>query len=123
MENRKRDIRFKTQNDPFTAISRSLELSGSSSKPLLRPWKPLTHSSTMSLEDIRTSRESSERQRALALIAVKRREAGAMSEASATPSTVRGGGYSDVFNRREVALAAKERDGRRGRESWRDQRW
>jgi len=53
---------------------------------------------------LRLSRESSERERALALIRRKQRE----MRGSETPSTVHGGlddGYKDVFNRREVEEA------------------
>ena len=61
----------------------------------------------------RLSRESSERQRALELIARKRRE----MEGSETPSTVYGGsgGYGDVYNRREVEEAHRYRDRREDR--------
>ena len=56
----------------------------------------------------RLSRESSERQRALELIKRKKREL----EGSQTPSTVRStdGGYGDVFNKREVEEAHRNRD-------------
>jgi hypothetical protein len=53
---------------------------------------------------MRLTRESSERERALALIRRKQRE----MRGSETPSTVHGGldeGYGDVFNRREVEEA------------------
>ncbi|KAI0666522.1 hypothetical protein C8Q78DRAFT_456686 [Trametes maxima] len=58
----------------------------------------------------RLERESSERQRALELIARKKRE----MVGGETPSTVRGGGYGDVYNRREVEEVRRER--MRGRE-------
>ncbi|KAJ7073736.1 hypothetical protein C8F01DRAFT_1205218 [Mycena amicta] len=68
----------------------------------------------------RLARESSERERALALIRRKQRE----TRGSETPSTVHGGsgpGYSDVFNRREVDDAHR---GRHPRDSdYRRTRW
>lgn len=60
----------------------------------------------------RLGREAAERQRALALIARRRKEAAG----SATPSTVRGGeeedGYADVYNRKEVEEVRRFRDRR-----------
>ena len=60
----------------------------------------------------RLSRESSERRRALELIARRKRE----MAGSATPSTVYGGmddgGYGDQYNRREVEEAHRYRDRR-----------
>ena len=59
----------------------------------------------------RLSRESSERERALALIRKKRRE----MMGSEAPSTVHGGmedGYGDIFNKKEVE-EARIRRGRR----------
>ena len=64
--------------------------------------------------EARLNRESSERQRALELIRRKKREL----EGSETPSTVygggmeKGGGYTDVFNRKEVEEAHKHREHR-----------
>jgi hypothetical protein len=83
-------------------------------------------SSSPSTITSRLHRESTERERALALIARKKRE----MEGSETPSTVHGGdygGYTDVFNKREVEEAhrgwgrsARDRD--RGRDR-RDRPW
>ena len=67
----------------------------------------------------RLARESVERERALALLRRKQRERDQAESATATPSTVNGGlGYADVFNRREVEDAQRERD-----RSWRFRRW
>jgi hypothetical protein len=66
----------------------------------------------------RLTRESSERQRALALIERKKREA-ALAAAASTPSTSYGltpyggnetPGYSDQFNTEEVQLAHRSKD-------------
>lgn len=62
----------------------------------------------------RLARESSERERALALIAKKKRE----MAGSETPSTVHGGdyaGYGDLFNRKEVEEAHRGWNRERGR--------
>lgn len=70
----------------------------------------------------RLARESVERERALALLRRKQREREQAERATATPSTVKGGnggpGYTDVFNRREVEDAHRERD-----RLWRHHRW
>ncbi|KAN0113792.1 hypothetical protein V8E52_007445 [Russula decolorans] len=70
----------------------------------------------------RLARESVERERALALLRRKQREREQAERATATPSTVNGGdggvGYADLFNRREVEDAHRERD-----RSWRHRRW
>jgi len=57
--------------------------------------------------DTRLSRESSERERAQALLRRKQRERERELSGSATPSTVHGdfGGYGDVYNREEVEAA------------------
>jgi hypothetical protein len=64
------------------------------------------------------NRESSERQRALELIQRKKIE----MLGSETPSTVRGGGYEDMYNRADVEEAHKFKD-RRGGNIGRDRRW
>jgi hypothetical protein len=70
----------------------------------------------------RLARESAERERALALMRRKQRERERAESSAATPSTVHGGnggpGYTDVFNRREVEDAHRERD-----RVWRRRRW
>jgi hypothetical protein len=95
-----------------TSSHRQAPSSDSSTQPTGAAGSP--PQSTLSA---RLTRESSERERALALIARKRREA-----ATETPSTVHGGmddggGYRDVYNRREVEAAHKERD-KRGKRGW-----
>ncbi|KAG2126119.1 hypothetical protein BD769DRAFT_1735552 [Suillus cothurnatus] len=97
---RLRDLASKTMNDPLTAITHQLASGSSSnnSSPMKPP--PLPSDATA----MRLTRESSERERALALIRRKQRE----MRGSETPSTVHGGldeGYGDVFNRREVEEA------------------
>lgn len=95
------------------AASRDRSSQSSSSRPSYpRPNSSSTSNSMSNPVEARQSRESSERQRALDLIARKRRE----MEGMMTPSTVagddRGGGYRDVFNRVEVEEAGRRR-GRR----------
>jgi hypothetical protein len=142
---RDRDLAFKALNDPLTAITHQLaarsQSSSSSSKPqpkhlLPRPprsnARPSNHREALpapapappqSTLTSRLTRESAERERALALIARKKREL----QGSETPSTVHGddyGGYTDVFNRREVEEAHRGwgRSGRDHRERERDLR-
>lgn len=117
---RLRDLASKTMNDPLTAITHQLASSSSSnhSSPVPQPsWRPSKHrappdsnnkmkppSPPSDATTMRLTRESSERERALALIRRKQREL----RGSETPSTVHGGldeGYGDVFNRREVEEA------------------
>ncbi|OAX38482.1 hypothetical protein K503DRAFT_691461 [Rhizopogon vinicolor AM-OR11-026] len=113
---RKRDMASKTMNDPLTAITHQLasRSSSSNSSPApqrfkhrpppgsngsMKPPPPPSDATSM-----RLARESSERERALALVRRKQRE----MRGSETPSTVHGGldeGYGDVFNRREVEEA------------------
>lgn len=128
-----RDLARKSVHDPLTSINQ--RLAQGSSPPKSRPPPPpppSARSAPNSKVAERLSRESSERQRALALIARKKREM-----ESATPSTVRGpdgmdGGYGDVYNRREVEEAHRHRDRRddrrdrrgSGRDEWdRGRRW
>ncbi|KAI6047013.1 hypothetical protein EDC04DRAFT_2557331 [Pisolithus marmoratus] len=128
-----RDMAFKTINDPLTAITQQLAARSSSSndtrsalpnnrwrnnrfprKPDPPPPPPQPKQLDPASERLR--RESSERERALALIRKKKRE----MEGSETPSTVHGGmdnGYGDVFNRREVEEAHAQRD------RWRRTHW
>ncbi|KAG1764336.1 hypothetical protein EDD22DRAFT_883923 [Suillus occidentalis] len=118
---RLRDLASKTMNDPLTAITHQLASGSSSnnSSPAPRPsWRHSRHRAPPESNDkmkppppppsdattMRLTRESSERERALALIRRKQRE----MRGSETPSTVHGGldeGYGDVFNRREVEEA------------------
>ncbi|KAG1731329.1 uncharacterized protein EDB91DRAFT_1154521 [Suillus paluster] len=117
---RLRDLASKTRNDPLTAITHQLASRSSSSNSSPAPrqsWRqskrptPPDSNGTMKpppppadATSMRLARESSERERALALIQRKKRE----MRGSETPSTVHGGlddGYRDVFNRREVEEA------------------
>lgn len=125
-----RELARKSAHDPLTSINQQLaRRSGDNGGPSNRSRpvaRPLRTSMTQQPEvSERLSRESSERQRALELIKRKKRE----MEGSATPSTVRsgmGGGYGDVFNRREVEEAHRYRrvDARTIREdAGRNPRW
>ncbi|KAG2137931.1 hypothetical protein DEU56DRAFT_736675 [Suillus clintonianus] len=117
---RLRDLASKTRNDPLTAITHQLASRSSSSYSSPAPqtsWRRPKHRTPPDSSDkmkpppppsdatsMRLARESSERERALALIQRKQRE----MRGSETPSTVHGGldeGYGDVFNRREVEEA------------------
>ncbi|KAJ6518986.1 hypothetical protein C8R45DRAFT_10891 [Mycena sanguinolenta] len=125
-EKRKRDTARKSVHDPLTSITHQLASrhgSSPSSKSTYRPRPPAVpsnHNTSQPPEvQARLTRESSERERAMELIRRKQRE----MRGSETPSTVHGGGYGDVFNRREVEEAHRGRD-RRGRESdYRRTRW
>lgn len=131
-----RDLASKTRHDPLTAITQQLTIRSSSSShsrtvppPSRFPRKkhssrdagpppppPPPQPKRPDPTSERLSRESSERERALALIRRKKRE----TAGSETPSTVHGGvdgGYGDVFNRREVEEAHAHRD------RWRNRRW
>ncbi|EKM53844.1 uncharacterized protein PHACADRAFT_260394 [Phanerochaete carnosa HHB-10118-sp] len=106
-----RDLARKSVHDPLTSINQQLAKGDSPPKP--RPPPSSSRSLTTADNKVaeRLSRESAERQRALALIAKKKREM-----ESATPSTVRGGrdgmdgGYGDMYNRREVEEAHRHRE-------------
>lgn len=126
LDYRLRDQARKSAHDPLTSINQQLvrissDSHSTSSRPKNRRDAPQPRGGEGSQPQVaeRLSRESSERQRALALIARKKRE----MEGSATPSTVYGGmdgGYGDQYNRREVEEAHRYRDsyaredGRRG---------
>lgn len=126
---RRRDLQRKSAHDPLTAIKTQLASrpgggpSASSSSSAQRRQGPPSSSRPDSQAppevSARLVRESSERERARALIARKKREMG-----SETPSTVyggRSGGYGDVFNRREVEEVRRDRqDRQRGWERERD---
>ncbi|KAF7979704.1 hypothetical protein HWV62_41042 [Athelia sp. TMB] len=141
---RDRDAAFKALNDPLTSITHQLaSRSGATvSQTHLPPRpsrgqpprpRPPRHAEDADIAgpprpppqpiDARLLRESSERERALALIARKKRE----MEGSETPSTVHGGfgGYGDVYNRDEVEAAHRGQrgwDGRRNSGRSRDSR-
>ncbi|EPQ51670.1 hypothetical protein GLOTRDRAFT_65874 [Gloeophyllum trabeum ATCC 11539] len=129
---RTRDLARQSRDDPLTFINSQLSSSSTSSsrsKPPPRrarqrrspsPSMPPPKSSPLSLQESRLSRESSERQRALALIARKKRE----MAGSETPSTVYDEDrttYGDQYNRQEVREAQRERG--RGNRGIRDRRW
>ena len=125
-----RDAARKTGYDPLTSINHQLSSQkqpATSSSPaqhydrFKRPELPQrAKSASASSADVsnappqvqaRLARESSERERALALIRRKRRE----MMGSETPSTVHGGmedGYEDIFNKKEVNEARKRRERR-----------
>ncbi|EIW56230.1 uncharacterized protein TRAVEDRAFT_152872 [Trametes versicolor FP-101664 SS1] len=128
-DRRRRDLQRKSAHDPLTAINTQLASrpgagpSTSSSSSAQRRQGPPSSSrpgpQAPPEVSARLVRESSERERARALIARKKREMG-----SETPSTVyggRSGGYGDVFNRREVEEVRRDRqDRQRGWERERD---
>ncbi|KAJ7115374.1 hypothetical protein C8R44DRAFT_223442 [Mycena epipterygia] len=122
---RKRDTARKSVHDPLTSITHQLaSRHGSSpSKSSYRARPPVVPPNTSRPPEVqaRLTRESSERERALELIRRKQRE----MRGSETPSSVHGGGYGDVFNRREVEEAHRGRDRRdRGREhDYKRTRW
>ncbi|KAJ7342451.1 hypothetical protein DFH08DRAFT_874302 [Mycena albidolilacea] len=123
-EKRKRDTARKSVHDPLTSITHQLasrHALSPSSKSSYRPRPPATNASQPPEVQARLSRELSERERAMELIRRKQRE----MRGSETPSSVHGGGYGDVFNRREVEEAHRGRDrDRRGRDSdYRRTRW
>ncbi|KAF8345792.1 hypothetical protein F5887DRAFT_1074217 [Amanita rubescens] len=140
-EKRLRDTARKTGHDPLTSINHQLsshKSSGTSSSSIQgydrfkRPELPhrarsASNSSSSSSAaadsnnkptsvEARLARESSERERALALIRRRKRE----MMGSETPSTTHGGmegeGYGDIFNKKEVEEARKSRE--RGHVYW-----
>lgn len=136
---RNRDSSRKSLSDPLTSINRQLAArfppTPAGHEPYKREWgrpppQPVHLSSAAAEADparaARLSRESSERQRSLALIARRKRE----SAGSATPSTISGSSrsrYGDQFNARDVEEAHRdrERQDRREREGRRfsERRW
>lgn len=123
---RKRDKARQAMHDPLTSISRQLashhasSAHATSSRSSHRSRPAPSDASRPPEVNARLARESSERERALDLIRRKKRE----MMGSETPSTVHGGGYTDVFNRKEVEDAHRVRDrgwgdGRHAR----DRRW
>ncbi|KAJ6575745.1 hypothetical protein DFH09DRAFT_915363 [Mycena vulgaris] len=120
---RKRDTARKSVHDPLTSITHQLASRHAStpSKSNYRPRPAALPPNTSRPPEVqaRLTRESSERERALELIRRKQRDI----RGSETPSTVYGGGYGDLFNRREVEEAHRGR-GRGWRESdYRRTRW
>lgn len=144
MCNRNRDSSHKSLSDPLTSINRQLAVrfpptpTTSASGPQRREWgrpppppsRPSSAAATETETDpartARLSRESSERQRALALIARRKREAAG----SATPSTISGSSrsrYGDQFNARDVEEAHRDRERQdrreRDRRRYSERRW
>ncbi|EDR03685.1 uncharacterized protein LACBIDRAFT_306769 [Laccaria bicolor S238N-H82] len=110
-ERRKRDEFRKSAHDPLTSITKQLASRppSSSSSYHSRPALPSHAPSAPPEVQARLSREMSERERAQELIRRKRRE----MQGGETPSAVHGGSgsaYGDVFNRKEVEEAHRERD-------------
>ncbi|KAF7317239.1 Cir-N domain-containing protein [Mycena chlorophos] len=124
-QKRMRDAMRKNAHDPLTAITHQLAArsssspSSSSSYARQRPRPRHVDASGPPEVQARLSRESSERERAQALIRQRQRE----MRGSETPSTVYGGrGYSDVFNPQQVEEAHAYR-GRPGQTDYRKTRW
>jgi hypothetical protein len=111
-----RDMNRKSTADPLTSINS--RLAAVQRPPITRRKPPAVIEHPPSEREARLNRESSERQRALELIQRKKRE----MLGSETPSTVRGGGYEDMYNRADVEEAHKFKD-RRGGNIGRDRRW
>ncbi|KAH6911206.1 hypothetical protein BKA70DRAFT_1035271, partial [Coprinopsis sp. MPI-PUGE-AT-0042] len=126
-DRRKRQEARKAEYDPLTSITKQLSSKKSSQPGSSRQSYPQpSNRSKPSMPppdapppvQARLTRESSERQRALALIERKKREA-ALAAAASTPSTSYGRtpyganetpGYSDQFNKEEVQLAHRSKD-------------
>ncbi|CEL57166.1 hypothetical protein RSOLAG1IB_08399 [Rhizoctonia solani AG-1 IB] len=119
----------KTSLDPLKDMqshlaARSRALSSRSSGPMPPPAPPRTSTSSGPKDATteRTTREAAERARAEALIAKRRAEMDATSSVGGdTPYSVRDGGYSDMFNKKETREAHHAWEQRRGRYS--DRRW
>jgi len=126
---RQRDLARQLKADPLSSIPSHLKRPFHS-HAAIRP--PQSHSYSQSQQsqnppssssrEGRLARESVERERALSLLRRKQREREQAERITATPSTVNSGdggpGYADLFNRREVEDAHRERD-----RSWRHRRW
>ncbi|KIY61830.1 hypothetical protein CYLTODRAFT_495014 [Cylindrobasidium torrendii FP15055 ss-10] len=116
---RRRDTERKSSmHDPLTSITKQLASSSSSShKTFTRPPppKPRTDPANPPEVNARLSRESSERERAMALIRRKKMEA-----LQDTPSTVHGGGseYGDMYNRDAVSAAHRGRSNPYSHRRW-----
>ncbi|KAF9443525.1 hypothetical protein P691DRAFT_713179 [Macrolepiota fuliginosa MF-IS2] len=127
-EKRKRDAQRKYKNDPLTVIEQQLASRSSLAQPhpRLKPrrsYPPASSTSSSSggssLVQARIQRESSERERALALIQRKKKEL----EGNMTPSTVcndNDDGYRDMYNRREVQDAHRGREQKKHRDRRRE---
>lgn len=86
---------------------------------------PRASQSSGSLLESRLQREQSERERAAALIAQRKKEKEMAMRGSETPSSVAPseGGYGDLYNKMDVEEAARRRRGEAGQ--WRNhvRRW
>jgi hypothetical protein len=119
---RARDMNRKSYADPLTSINSELATSHRPSTTSSNRWRPRRPPPALADEpdkppsvlEARLNRESAERQRALELIRRKKRE----TQGSETPSTVRGGGYGDMYNKADVEEAHKHRDRGGGRRRW-----
>ncbi|KIP03060.1 hypothetical protein PHLGIDRAFT_256870 [Phlebiopsis gigantea 11061_1 CR5-6] len=114
-DRRRRDQMRKSVHDPLTSINQQLARLSDDPRPPARS-KPRPRDGPPQVAE-RLSRESTERQRALELIARRRREAAG----SATPSTVRGGmdgAYGDQYNAHAVEEAHQRRGGGGGGRRW-----
>jgi hypothetical protein len=127
---RQRDLARQLKADPLSSIPSHLKRP-SHPHAAIPPSQPHSYSQSQQSQkpppssasrEGRLARESVERERALALLRRKQREREQAARTTATPSSVNGGdggpGYADVFNRREVEDAHRERD-----RSWRHRRW
>ncbi|CAE6466046.1 unnamed protein product [Rhizoctonia solani] len=103
--------------------ARSRALSSRTPNPMPPPPPRASNSSgSKDAASERATRESAERARAEALIAKRRAEMDATSSVGGdTPHSVRDGGYSDVYNKRETREAHHAWERQRGRYS--DRRW
>jgi len=121
---RQRDLARQHKADPLSLVPLHLKRP-SRAIPPVQPNQSQQSSHpppSSSSREGRLARESTERARAQALLRRKQRERECAESTTATPSTVHGSnngpGYVDVFNRREVEDAHRERD-----RSWRQRRW
>lgn len=108
----------KQRHDPLTEVEQSLSRAASSSRSALPPRgnnamdpPPRPTSSSNSLLDSRLQREQSERERASALIARRKREKELAMRGSETPSTVAApeDGYRNLYNKSDVEEATRRR--------------
>ncbi|KAF8163929.1 hypothetical protein K438DRAFT_1618159 [Mycena galopus ATCC 62051] len=114
-EKRKRDTARKSVHDPLTSITHQLAArhasTSTSSSTAYKPrpsYRRPPNANAPPEVQARLTRETSERERAMELIRRKQREL----RGSETPSSVHGGGYGDLFNRREVEEAHRGRERR-----------
>lgn len=121
-DKRKRDEYRKSAHDPLTSITKQLSSSkdSRSSSSFRQPSLP-SSSSGLTPQDpkqARLARESSERQRALALIEKRKRELAGNQTPSTVMSEEDAHAYSDQFNRNAVLDAHRERERRLSNRRW-----